>query len=347
MPVVFVRTAAAVVLIWSASAGLAGPVAAQTVAEFYKDKTITAIVPFGAGGGYAIYTQVMARHLPRFIPGQPSIVPQFMPGAGGIVASNHIANLARRDGTVMATVSDSVVLASVIDADKVKYNVNDFIWIGAIERVNNVLAVRADTGVKRFEDMNATEIVHGASGPGSPTSLLPSLLRWLVPSIKLKTVEGYPGISQMFVALESREVSAMTVSWTIFKSLKKEWFEQGTLLPIVQFGSTKEKDLAAVPLAVELAVTPEQKAVARFMASNVDVGRSFILPPQVPADRVEALRAAFDKMVIDPLFMAELDKAGFQLSPASGREVQDAVAQASKIDHELADVIRKVIAKAQ
>ena len=330
---------------WLLALGIGAPAEAQSVAEFYKDKTITAIVPFGPGGGYSIYTQILARHLPKFVPGQPQIVAQHMPGAGGILASNHVYNVAKRDGTVLATVSDSVVLASVIDADKVKYNVNDFIWIGAIERVNNVLAVRADTGVTTFDDLGSIEIVHGASGPGSPTSLLPALLRWLAP-VKIKTVEGYPGISQMFAALESREISAMTVSWTIFKSLKKDWFEQKFLRPIVQFGTTRDADLPDVPLAVDLAATPDQKAVARFMASNVDVGRSFILPPQVPAERVEALRTAFDRMVRDPAFLADIDKAGFQMSPATGREVQEAVALASRIEPPLAQMIRNIVAKA-
>ena len=319
---------------------------AETVEEFYKGKTITAVVPFAPGGGYAIYTQIVARHLPRFVPGNPTVVPQHMPGAGGILASNHIFNIARRDGSVMAMVSDSVALASVIDADKIKYKVNDFIWIGAIERVNNVMAVRADTGVKTFDDLKSREIALGASGPGSPTSLLPSLLRWMAP-VKLRTVEGYPGISQMFAAVERGEVAGMTVSWTIFKSLKPEWFRDGTMVPIMQFGSVKEKDLPAVPLANEIAQTPEQKAVSRFMASNVDVGRSFILPPQVPADRVAALRVAFDKMVADPAFKEEIAKAGFELTPATGQQVQEAVALSTRIDDKLADTIRRIVAVKQ
>jgi len=314
-------------------------VKAETVEEFYKGKTITAIVPFGPGGGYSIYTQIAARHLPKFVPGNPTVVAQHMPGAGGIGASNHVFNLARRDGTVMAMVSDSVALASVIDADKIKYKVNDFVWLGAIERVNNVMAVRADTGVKSFDDLASKEIALGASGPGSPTSLLPALLRWMSPA-KLKTVEGYPGISQMFAAVERSEVAGMTVSWTIFKSLKGDWFKNGTMVPVVQFGSVKESDLQNVPLANDIARTPEQKAVSRFMASNVDVGRSFILPPGVPADRVAALRAAFDRMVTDAAFKEEITKAGFELSPATGQQVQDAVALATRIDDKLAETIR-------
>jgi tripartite-type tricarboxylate transporter receptor subunit TctC len=319
-------------------------IANDAVEKFYKGKTITSIVPFGPGGGYAIYNQIMARHLGKFIPGNPQIVPQYRPGAGGIDASNYVYNVAPRDGSVMAMVSDSVALASVIDADKAKYKVNEFIWLGAIERVNNVLAVRADTGVRALKDLLKTEVAVGGSGPGSPTSLLPALLRWLEP-VKIKTIEGYSGINPMFIAIERNEIAGATVSWTIFKTLRKQWFDSGFLVPIVQFGSVKERDLPNVPLSVELARTAEQRAVARFMASNVDVGRSFILPPGAPAERVQALRAAFDRMVKDAAFIDDITKAGFQLSPASGLAVQEAVAQATKLDAALTRIVQDTISR--
>ena len=316
---------------------------AESVEEFYRGKTITSVVPFGPGGGYGIYNQIMARHLGRFIPGNPTIVAQYMPGAGGITANNYMFNVAKRDGLVMAMVSDSVALASVIDADKIRYKVNDFVWLGAIERVNNVTAVRADSGIKKLEDLKEKSIVLGGSGPGSPTSLLPALMRWLQ-NYNIKTVEGYEGINPMFIAMDRNEIAGMTVSWTIFKTLKKDWFETGYAVPIVQFGSKKEKDLPNIPLALDIAQTPEQKAVARFLASNVDVGRSFIFPPGVPEDRVNALRTAFDKMVLDPEFKDEITKAGFDLSPATGKEVQSAVAQATNLDDRMIKIIQSAIA---
>ena len=322
------------------------PAKSDPIEDFYRGKTITSIVPFGPGGGYGIYNQIMARHLGGFIPGKPNIVPQYMPGAGGIVASNYMYNVARRDGLTMAMVSDSVALASVIDADKIRYKVNDFIWIGAIERVNNVTAVRVDSGIAHLDDLKAKSIILGGSGPGSPTSLLPALMRWLQP-YNIKVVEGYEGINPMFIAMERNEIAGMTVSWTIFKSLRKTWFESGFALPIVQFGSRKEPDLPNVPLAIDIAQTPEQKAVARFLASNVDVGRSFIFPPGVADDRVASVRAAFDKMVLDPKFKEEITKAGFDLSPATGKEVQEAVAQATALDEKMIKAIQTAIGSAK
>jgi tripartite-type tricarboxylate transporter receptor subunit TctC len=316
----------------------------DAVEQYYKGRTINSVVPFGPGGGYATYSQLVARHLGKFIPGNPQIVLQYRPGAGGIVASNYMYSVAPRDGSVIAMVSDGVALSSVIDADKIKYKVNEFVWLGAIERVNNVLAVRADAGVRNFHDMLKTEVIVGSSGAGSPTGLLPALLRWLEP-VKIKTIEGFSGINPIFLAIERNEISGAVISWTIFKTLRKQWFDSGYAVPIVQFGSVKERDLPNVALAVDLARTPEQKAVARFMASNVDVGRSFILPPGVPAERVDALRAAFDQMVKDKAFMEEMTKAGFDLSPASGLEVQDAVAQATKLEETLATTIRDTISR--
>jgi tripartite-type tricarboxylate transporter receptor subunit TctC len=286
------------------------------------------------------------RHLGRFIPGNPQVVLQFRPGAGGIVASNYMYNVAPRDGLTIAMVSDSVALASVIEAEKIKNRVNEFVWLGAIERVNNVLGLRADTGVRDVHDLLKTEIILGSSGTGSPTFLLPALLRWLEP-FKIRTIEGFSGIPPMFVAIERNEIAGTTVSWTIFKSLRKEWFDKGYLIPLVQFGSTREKDLPNVTLSLDLAKTPQQQAVARFMASNVTVGRSFILPPGVPAERVAALRTAFDRMVQDQGFIDDMTKSGFDVSPATGAEVQEAVAQATRLDDSLARIIRDTIARAK
>jgi tripartite-type tricarboxylate transporter receptor subunit TctC len=321
-------------------------IADEAVEKFYKGKTIAAVVPFAAGGGYAIYNQIVTRHLGKYIPGNPQLVPQYRPGAGGIVAANYLYNSAPSDGTVIGMVSDSVALASVIDAEKIKYKVNEFVWLGAIERVNNVLGMRADIGVRGVKDMRAKEVILGSSGTGSPTYLLPALLSWLEP-VKIRTIFGFAGVNPILLAIERNEIGGVTVSWTIFKSLRKQWFDSGYMLPIVQFGSVREKDLPNVPLAIDFAKTPQQQAVARFMASNVDVGRSFVVPPGVPAERVAALRAAFDKMVKDQAYIDEMIKAGFQPSPASGAEVQDAVAKATTLDANLTKTIRGMVAKSK
>lgn len=337
------RLGVACALFCGAAVGFAGPAQADEIADFYKDKQVSVIVPFGAGGGYALYTQILTRHFPKYLPGSPTMVPQYMPGAGGIKAANYVYNVAPKDGSVISMVSDSVVLASVISPKNVKYKVNEFTWIGAMERVNNILAIRKDTGIRSVADLKKTEAVMGSSGRGSPTFLLPSLVRWMEPGAKVKIVQGYKGINPMFKALEQGEINGMTVSWGAWKSLRGKWFTDGYVHAIVQFGVKREKDFPDVPLALELANTPEEKSVARFMASNAEVGRSWVVPPKVPGARVAALRKAFDAMVKDEAFIAESLKNKVMLSPASGQEVQDAVKEASAVDDKLAELVRSAI----
>lgn len=337
------RIGVACAVLGLAAAVTAGTVRADAIADFYKGKQVNVIVPFGAGGGYALYTQIVTRHLPKFVPGNPSMVPQYMPGAGGVKAANYVFSVAPKDGSLISMVSDSVVLAEVISPDSVRYRVNEFTWIGTMERVNNVLAVRADSGIRTVEDLMKQEAVMGSSGRGSPTYLLPSLARWLLPEHKIRIVTGYEGINAMFLAMEQGELSGVTVSWTVFKSLRGQWFKDGFANTVVQFGTRREPDLPDVPLALELAKTDEQKAVARFMASNAEIGRSFVVPPGVPDVRIEALRTAFDQMVKDPAFIEDAVKNGVQLTPATGAEVQQAVKDASDISPELAELVRTAI----
>ncbi|MPY70889.1 MAG: hypothetical protein GEU92_12455 [Alphaproteobacteria bacterium] len=337
------RLGAACAVFCGVAAGFAASAQADAIADFYKGKQVAVIVPFGAGGGYALYTQIVTRHLPKFVPGNPTMVPQYMPGAGGVKAANYVFNVAPKDGSVISMVSDSVVLAAVISPKNVKYRVNEFTWIGTMERVNNVLAIRADTGVKTVADLAKAEAVVGSSGRGSPTYLLPSLVRWLAPESKIKIVQGYKGINPMFLAIEQGELNGVTVSWTVFKSLRGPWFKDGFANAVVQFGTRREPDLPDVPLAIEIAKTDQQKAVARFMASNAEIGRSFVVPPGVPGARIEALRAGFDRMVQDPAFKEEAVKNGVQLTPATGANVQQAVKEASAISPELAELVRTAI----
>lgn len=315
--------------------------AADPVADFYRGRTVTAVVPFGAGGGYALYTQLLSQHMPAFIPGKPTIVPQYMPGAGGIKATNYVYNVAPKDGSLISMVPDTVVLASVLQPKSIKFKVNEFIWLGTLERVNNILAVRADSGIRTFADLDKTEAVLGSTGRGSPTFLLPSLARWLTPA-KIKIVQGYKGGREMFQAMETGELMGTTISWGVWKALKGAWFRDGSAVPIMQFGLRREADLPDVPLAVDYAKTPEQKTVARFMASNTEIGRSFVVPPGVADDKVAALRDAFDRMVRDPGFI-EAAKGKILLNPASGAEVQNVVAEASALDPKIADIVRTAI----
>ena len=316
--------------------------AADAVADFYRGKTITAVVPFGSGGSYGLFTQLASRHMPKFIPGNPTIVPQYMPGAGGNKATNYVYNVAPRDGSYIAMVPDGLVISSVLRPKKIKYKPTEFTWIGSIERAPTVLMVRRDSGFKTVSDLRDRELILGSSGRGSGTFLFPSLLRWLT-SGKIKLVQGYKGVRRMMNAMEQGEVQGTTVGFSAWKNLKADWLKSGFIVPLAQFGVQKESDLPNVALAIDLAKTPEEKAVARFMASNAEIGRSFVVPPKVPADRIAALRAAFDQMVKDPAFLAEIKKRKLQINPAPGAQVQEAVARAAAAGPKLARTMRSAI----
>ena len=320
----------------------AGNAAAASGADYYKGKKVTVIVAFGAGGAYGLYTQLMAKHLPRFLPGNPTIVPQYMPGAGGIKASNYVYNVAARNGLVMSSLSDSVVITAVLRPEKIKYKANEFTWIGAPVRMNNVLAMRRDSGLTSFDAITKKEAVLAATGLGSQATILPKMLAWLSPA-KIKVVTGYKGSRGMLGAMERKEVEGMSLAWTSWKTLKGNWFKDGSAVPIVQFGLIPEKDLPNIPLALNLARTAEEKAIVKFMSSTSQIGRSVQFPPKVPADRIAAVRAAFDKMVKDPAYISDVTRRKAFLNPASGAVIQRAVAEAMKFDPALAAKARRGI----
>jgi len=300
------------------------------------------IVAFGAGGAYGLYTQLMAKHLPRFLPGNPTIIPQYMPGAGGIKASNYVYNVAVRNGSIMASLSDSLVITSVLRPERVKYDANKFTWIGAPVRMNNVLAMRSDSGLKNFDAITKNEAVLAATGLGSQATILPKMLAWLSPA-KIKVVTGYKGSRGMLGAMERKEVQGMSLAWTSWKTLKGDWFKEGFAVPIVQFGLTSEMDLPNVPLAIDLARTADERAIVEFMSSTSQIGRSVLFPPTVPKDRITAVRTAFDKMVKDPAYVSDVTGRRAFLNPGSGAEIQKAVAKAMAFDPALAVKARRGI----
>jgi tripartite-type tricarboxylate transporter receptor subunit TctC len=288
-----------------------------------------------------LYSQLLARHLPKFIPGNPTLVPSYMPGAGGIKATNYLYNVAAKDGSVIGIPPDTLVLSNVLTPDKVKYKSSDFRWIGAVVRANNVLVMRSDAA-KTMEDIARKHTVVGGAGPGSPSIMMPLLLKWMTGG-DMKVVAGYKGSGDIMIAIERGELQGAVFGWTSWKSLRGNWLKSGWAVPIVQFGVEKEADLPAIPLAHEIAKTPEARKVVAFMSSSGAIGRSYVMPPKAPDDRLAALRAAFDRMVKDPEFLADAEKRKAEVIPATGAWVQEKVGDAMKIDAALAETARKAV----
>ncbi|MDA0652640.1 MAG: hypothetical protein O3C49_05110 [Proteobacteria bacterium] len=208
--------------------------------------------------------------------------------------------------------------------------------------MNNVLAMRTDSGLKSFDAITRKEAVLAATGLGSQATILPKMLAWLSKA-KIKVVTGYKGASGMLGAMERNEVQGMSLAWTSWKTLRGSWFRDGFAVPIAQFGAASETDLLNVPLAIDLARTPDEKAIVQFMSSTSEIGRSVLFPPEVPKAEIARVRAAFDKMIKDPAYVADVTGRKAFLNPASGAEIQKAVARAMAFDPALAAKARRGI----
>ena len=317
---------------------LAPPVRAQSVEEFYRGKTVTILIGFSAGGGYDLYARLLARHLGKHIPGNPTVVPQNMPGAGSLKAALNVYSVAPKDGLTLATVSRSVVTDPLLigsNIDPVKLS-----WLGTITSETSVCATWKTSPVKTWDDMFKREFALGSSAVGDDTAGFALILRNVF-GAKVKLVTGYPGGNDVNLAMARQEVDGRCGwSWTSLKS-QKQWLPNINVL--VQFNLEKNPDLPDVPRALERA-SKEQQQVLRLLIAPQYVGRPFFSSPDIPADRKAALRAAFDATMKDPEFLAEAAKADIEISPVSGATLDTFVAELYKTPK---DVVAKAAAAIQ
>jgi tripartite-type tricarboxylate transporter receptor subunit TctC len=306
-----------------------GGVAHATSHEFFKGKTIRLLVGTSAGGAMDEWARFLAPHLSRNIPGQPDIVVQNMPGAGTTVAANHIYNLAAPDGLTLGLVNPAIYMDQLLGAKEIRFDWPKFSWIGSPERIDQVLFVLADTPYKTLEDMRK------AAEPARCAALARSGLGYFLPklleealAVKLHMVLGYGGGGDMNLAMEKKEVHcrAGTVSAYVGREPTRTWAAKGVVRALVQSGTKRYQKLPDVPTLYELMEahkTPDAtKRLAKVMLSSGDLGRPFIGPPAMAADRLELLRSAFSKVMADPALQAAAQKKKWDLDPTSGAELE-------------------------
>jgi tripartite-type tricarboxylate transporter receptor subunit TctC len=303
------------------TAAIASPAAAQSASPFYAGKTVNILVGAGEGGAYSIYGQLAAEYLRKLLPGNPTVIVQSMPGAGGIKATDYLANVAPKDGTALGMLLDLAAATQMLQPRAVRYDLSKFSVIGSFVTDNPVVMVRGDTGVRNFAEFKDKQIIVGASGRGSQTYIHPALLRDVL-GAKIKIVTGYRGSSDISLALERGEVQAQSATWVSWLARHADWIKQRQIVPIVQVGLKKERDLPEVPLMLELATADEDRQVLEFMSSGSQIGRALFAPPGVPADRIAELRAAFDAMIKDRAFQEAAAKRKLVIAPTPGAEVQ-------------------------
>jgi tripartite-type tricarboxylate transporter receptor subunit TctC len=296
-----------------------GPLAAQ---DFFAGKQIRIIVGTGAGGGYDTYARLVARHLGQFIPGNPTFVVENLPGASGIKAVNYLYGVAPKDGTVLATFNNAIPLYQATGQPGITFKSEELSWIGSLTQTATVVAVMQSAGVKTVEDTKRKEVILGATGAAGTKVTYPMMLNNIL-GTKFKIVAGYASSKPVMLAMERDEVQGDGGNpWSSWQLAKPDWIKEGKLVPLVQIGLKKEKDIPNVPLITELAANDEQRAMFSFISQPVAIQQPFAGPPGMPADRLALYRQAFERMTKDPAFRAEVEKAKLDLDPLPGAEVE-------------------------
>jgi tripartite-type tricarboxylate transporter receptor subunit TctC len=284
----------------------------------FAGKTVTIIVGYKAGGGYDATARLIARHLPKHIPGKPTVIVQNMPGANSIIAANHMYNVARPDGLTIGTFNRNLPIAQLTKVEGVKYDVTKFQWIGSAANESTVLAIRTDLPYKTFDELRKAKetIVIGSTGPGANTHDFPLLLKELL-GLNFKIVSGYSSSSDIMLAVERKEVDGRAGSYTSLRS----FIDRGLVRPVVR-ARASERGIEKLPVDEELAPNARAKAIMALRSAPEQVARPYVLPPATPADIVNAMRGAFAKVVDDPELVAEGKKAKLDLEYLPGDQAQ-------------------------
>jgi tripartite-type tricarboxylate transporter receptor subunit TctC len=318
------RMTAALVLVLLA---LAAPVArapAQTADELYKGKQIRFIVGTAAGQDYDSWARLVARHMPRFLPGNPTFVVENMPGAGHILATNFLFNLAPRDGSAIGMVSRNMTEAAILKLPNVRFDPAKFNWIGSPELNHRVLFVNTGSGFDKVSDLFERELIIGTPGGFQGVSAAPILLKNLL-HMRLKIIQGYHSPGDVILAMARHEVEGVVQTLGAPEGARRQWIESGQMRVMFNMEHERVAGLDA-PTIFEFIKSEEDRLVMGFFSSSMELGRPLMAPPGVPPERVARLRAAFDAVVKDPAFLQEAAALGFEVAPQSGDEIAARVA---------------------
>ncbi len=332
------------ILAAAALANLAAPARADDVADFYRGKRISLVIGYGSGGGYDLYARLLGRFIGAHIPGNPTIVPQNMPGAGSRSAANWLYAIAPKDGTVISCLSQATPTDQALGQPGVRFDADKFNWIGNLSVVNNILFVSAASGVTTIEQAKSKPLAIGASGASSPSVLYPQVSNNLL-GTKFKIISGYPGGGDINIAVERHEVDGRgSDSWASMKSTHPDWLRDHAINILFQVGPRRESDLPDVPLWTELAANEDQRQVLDILSGDVSVGRPILTAPDVPADRVKALRQAFDDTMRDPQFIEAAKQSNMELNPMGGEELQRIVGKIVAPPAKILAIVKDAIA---
>jgi tripartite-type tricarboxylate transporter receptor subunit TctC len=300
--------------------------AQDDVASFYKDKQVRIAVGTAPGTGYDIVARVIALHLGRYIPGNPTVIVQNVPGAGSLRMTNQVFNVGPKDGTLIGASINGMPTAPLLQPEAAHFDPRKLNWLGSPHRETMVAIAWHTATVQSLDDLQAKELVVAATTPGTGMIDFPLVANGVL-GLKFKIVRGYEGSVQTLMAMESGEAQGVGgTSWSALKTQRPAELKGGKITVVAQWGFQPEPDLPHVPTVIQLAKTDAQKQALRFLLSRQEYGKPYFLPPDVPPARVAALRAAFDATMKDPAFLAEAEKLQFQVDPANAEQVATLVA---------------------
>src|SRR5215470_3058372 len=315
----------------------APPALAQTPAEFFKGRQITLLVGFGPGGEEDLWSRVVARHLATHIPGQPNVVPQHAPGSGGLLVANRLYNTAAKDGTVLGMINRGIAFEPLLGGQGAQFDALKINYLGSPGRDTTVCAARKDAAVQSMQDLYSRELAVGGTGSGADTAIYPEFLAALL-GMKFKLVKGYQGSNQIQLAMERGEVQGICLS---YDSLSRgNLARSGGLNVLLQAALAPDPRIKDVPMVIDAARSADDRKALELFFARAAMGRPFVAPPGVPADRLAALGTAFDAAIADPAFLEDASKLNLNVVPVSAREMTEIVSNAYKTPP---DVVRRTI----
>lgn len=331
-----------IVLVVLILAGTGRPAAAQS---FYEGKTIRIIVGLAPGGGFDTYARVIARHMGKHVPGNPTLVVENMPGAGSLIAANHIYKVAKPDGLTVAKFNGPLMMGQVLGQPGIEFDARKFEFIGAAVKEDVVCALTKASGVTSAEKWMAsgTPVKLGGLAPGAPPNNTALILKAAL-GLPIHLVSGYKGTSEIRLAADGGEVSGACWSWESMRATWRNALEAGEAVPVLQVTPRAFPDLPNVPLAVNLAKTQEARRLIEVGAQNsAAFARPFVLPPGTPKERVQILRKAFHDTLKDGAFLAEAEKAKLTMDPVTGEELEKLVAELFTLDADLVAKLKSIL----
>jgi tripartite-type tricarboxylate transporter receptor subunit TctC len=298
---------------------------AQTPAEFYKGRNVDLYIGYSAGGGYDIYARVLARHMGKHIPGNPTVVPKNMEGAGSLRLANWLYNVAAKDGSVFGTIGRGTPFDPLLGNKSAQFDATKYTWIGSANNEVSVCVAWHTSGIRTFEDMLAKPMIVGGTSASADTDQFPKITNGVL-GTKMRVISGYPGGNEIGLAMERGEVQGRCGwSWSSVKSTHQKWLDEKKFAVLVQLALEKHPDIPAVPLIVDLAKNHEQRQILKLIFARQVMGRPFLAPPDIPRDRAEVLRKAFMDTMKDKDFLADTERSQMEITPVPGDELEKLV----------------------